>query len=256
MGRVFSLLYGGLSYFVFLGVFLYAIAFVGDFGVPRTIDAGPEAPLGRALLVDVLLLLLFAVQHSVMARDGFKERWTEIVPPHLERSTYVLVASLVLAVVMWGWRPIPEAVWSLEGPAAAATWGVFAVGWGVVLVSTFLIDHFDLFGLRQVWHRFREREYDHPEFQKPGLYRYVRHPLYLGFLMAFWAIPEMTVGHLLFAVGTTGYILVAVRFEERDLLEYHGEAYARYREEVPMLLPLGGGAASAADDPGADAPGR
>lgn len=241
MGRYFSLLYGVLAYLLFLVVFLYAIAFVGDFGmVPRTVDAGPSASTGVALAIDVALLLLFAVQHSVMARSWFKERWTEIVPEHLERSTYVLVATLVLAVLMWFWRPIPGTVWSVSGAGASVLWGLFAGGWVIVLVSTFLIDHFHLFGLRHVWARFRGREVRHPEFRTPSLYRHVRHPLYLGFLTAFWAIPEMTLGHLLFAVATTGYILVAVRFEERDLLRWHGEKYARYREQVPMLLPLGG----------------
>ncbi|MFB6241083.1 MAG: methanethiol S-methyltransferase, partial [Gemmatimonadota bacterium] len=259
MGRYLSLLYGGLAYLVFLAVFLYAVAFVGDFAVPRTVDAGPSASVGTALLVDAVLLLLFdsgvstglaeallvdvgllllfAVQHSVMARDWFKERWTRVVPEHLERSTYVLFASLVLALIFWQWRPIPGTVWSVEGPGASVLWGLFGLGWAIVLVSTFLIDHFDLFGLRQVWSHFRGEVYEPPEFQEPALYRYVRHPLYLGFLLAFWAIPEMTVGHLLFAAATTGYILVAIRFEESDLLRYHGEQYARYRERVPMLIP-------------------
>ncbi len=240
MGRVLSLLYGGFAYVVFLGVFLYAIGFVGDFAVPRTVDTGPEASLGQALLVNAGLLLLFAVQHSVMARDWFKERWTRIVPPHLERSTYVLIASLVLALIFWGWRPIPETVWSVGGAGATVLWAIFAVGWLIVLVTTFLIDHFDLFGLKQVWTHFRGQEYEPPEFQEPALYRHSRHPLYLGFMLAFWAIPEMTVGHLLFAVATTGYMLVAIQFEERDLLRYHGEAYAAYRERVPMLIPWPG----------------
>jgi len=240
MGRLFSLLYGVVVYLAFLGVFLYAIAFVGGFGVPKTVDSGASASMGVAVAIDLGLLLLFAVQHSVMARDWFKERWTRLVPRHLERSTYVLAATAVLALIMWGWQPIPEIVWSVEGPGATVLWGVFAAGWAVVLISTFLIDHFDLFGLRQVWCHATGRSYSHPDFQTPALYRYVRHPLYLGFLMGFWAIPEMTAGHVLFAAATTGYILVAVRFEERDLLRYHGEAYARYRERVPMILPWRG----------------
>ena len=240
MGRLLSLLYGVVVYLAFLGVFLYAIAFVGGFGVPKTVDTGASGSMGMAVAMNLGLLLLFAVQHSVMARDWFKERWTKVVPKHLERSTYVLAATAVLALIMWGWRPIPEIVWSVEGPGATVLWGVFTAGWAVVLISTFLIDHFDLFGLRQVWSHFRGRSYRHPDFQTPAFYRYVRHPLYLGFLMGFWAIPEMTAGHLLFAAATTGYILVAVRFEERDLLRYHGEAYARYRERVPMILPWRG----------------
>ena len=243
MRRLFSLLYGGVVYLAFLAVFLYAIAFVGGFAVPKTVDSGASASMGVAVAIDLCLLLLFAVQHSVMARPWFKERWTEVVPKHLERSTYVLAATAVLALMMWAWRPIPEIVWSVEGTGATVLWGIFAAGWAVVLISTFLIDHFDLFGLKQVWARFRERDYRYPEFQTPAFYQYVRHPLYLGFLMAFWAIPEMTAGHLLFAAATTGYILVAVRFEERDLIRYHGQAYARYRERVPMILPWRGEAA-------------
>lgn len=237
MSRVLSLLYGGVCYVFFLAVFLYAIGFVGDFFVPKTIDSGPAASTGEALLVNVVLLLLFAVQHSVMARRWFKERWTRIVPQHLERSTYVLIASLVLALIFWQWRPLPGTVWSVGGIGATLLWAAFALGWAIVLVTTFLIDHFDLFGLRQVWLHFRGREYTPVQFQTPGLYRYVRHPLYLGFLMAFWAIPEMSVGHLLFAAATTGYILVAIQFEERDLLRYHGEQYEEYRDRVPMLVP-------------------
>ena len=237
MGRALSLAYGGLSYLIFLAVFLYAVGFVGDFAVPRTIDSGVSAGLAEALLVDLGLLLLFAVQHSVMARDWFKERWTEIVPRHLERSTYVLIASLLLGLIFWQWRPIPDTVWSVTGTGASVLWGVFALGWGIVLVTTFLIDHFSLFGLGQVWAHFRGERFEYPEFQKTGFYRFVRHPLYLGFLLAFWAVPEMTVGHLLFAGATTGYMLVAIQFEEQDLLRYHGSRYAEYRERVSMIVP-------------------
>ncbi len=237
MGRPLSLAYGGFAYLVFFVVFLYAVGFVGDFLVPRTVDVGPEAALGTALLIDVGLLLLFAVQHSVMARDWFKQRWTEVVPEHVERSTYVLIASLVLALIFWQWRPIPETVWSVSGAGATVLWTVFGLGWVVVLVTTFLIDHFSLFGLRQVWAHFRGKPYEYPEFQETAFYQHVRHPLYFGFLLAFWAIPELTVGHLLFAGATTGYILLAIQFEEQDLLRYHGEQYAEYRERVPMLIP-------------------
>lgn len=247
MGRAFSLAYGGLAYLAFFAVFLYSIGFVGDVAVTRTIDAGTSASLAEALLVDGALLILFAAQHSVMARDWFKERWTEVVPRHVERSTYVLLTSLVLALIFWQWRPIPETVWSVGGVGATVLWGVFALGWTVVLVSSFLIDHFALFGLRQVWAHFRGEPYEPPEFQETGLYRFVRHPLLLGFLLAFWAIPEMTAGHLLFAAATTGYVLVAIQFEEKDLLRYHGEAYARYQKRVPMLVPWPKGEASSGE---------
>lgn len=240
MRRTLSLVYGILAYLLFLVVFAYSIGFVGDFLVPRTIDTGPSAALGVALAIDLGLLALFAVQHSGMARQGFKERWTRIVPRHVERSTYVLAATVTLAVVMWLWRPIPATIWSIEHPVAVAVLeGLFWAGWGIVLLSTFLIDHFDLFGLKQVWAHFRGEEPSAPEFQTPGLYRYVRHPLYLGFLMAFWATPHMTAGHLLFAGGVTGYILLAIQFEEKDLVRFHGAAYREYRRRVPMLFPTG-----------------
>lgn len=238
MKKTLGLVYGLAVYALFLAVFLYLIAFVGDFAVPRTIDAGPEAPLGVALATNVGLLLLFALQHSVMARKGFKERWTRIVPWHLERSTYVLAATLLIALLLWAWRPIPETVWAVQSPVAeAGLQALFWIGWGIVLLSTFLIDHFRLFGLKQVWGHFRGHEYEPPEFQTPALYRYVRHPLYLGFLLAFWCTPHMTVGHLLFASVWTGWILFAIRLEERDLIRFHGEAYREYRERVRMLIP-------------------
>lgn len=239
MRRAFGFAYGLVVYALFLAVFLYLIAFVGDFLVPRTVDSGPSSSLGIALAVNLGLLLLFGVQHSVMARQGFKERWTQIVPWHLERSTYVLASTLAIALLMWGWRPIPEVVWSVGHPVGEAVlWGLFVLGGAIVLLSTFLIDHFRLFGLKQAWRHLRGEELEPPEFQKPGLYRFVRHPLYLGFLLAFWATPDMTVGHLLFATVWTGYILFAVRLEERDLLRFHGEDYRRYRERVRMLVPL------------------
>ena len=245
MKRALGMLYGVTAYLVFLAVFVYLFGFVGDLVVPRSIDDGPSAPVTVALLVDVGLLLLFAVQHSVMARQGFKRWWTRIVPWHLERSTYVLLASLVLAVVMWGWRPIPATVWSVESTVGAGVLqGLFWVGWGTVLLSTFLIDHFRLFGLKQVWAHMRGADLEPPEFQTPGLYRVVRHPLYLGFLLAFWCTPEMTAGHLLFAGVWTAWILVAIRLEERDLVAFHGAAYRAYRERVRMLLPLPRGSAA------------
>jgi protein-S-isoprenylcysteine O-methyltransferase Ste14 len=238
MRKFLALAYGIACYLAFLAVFGYLVGFLGNLVVPKSIDTGASSPLLVALAVNVGLLGLFALQHSVMARRGFKERWTEIVPEHLERSTYVLAASLVLGLLMWGWRPIPEVVWSVEEPAAAAVLdGLFWVGWAVVLVATFLIDHFRLFGLKQVWGHVRGRDFEPPEFQTPGLYRYVRHPLYLGFLLAFWCTPTMTVGHLLFAGVWTGWILLAIRLEERDLVRFHGDAYRQYRQRVGMLLP-------------------
>lgn len=250
MRKALGFTYGLVVYALFLVVFLYLIAFVGDFLVPRTIDAGPSAPLGIAVAVNVALLLLFSLQHSVMARQSFKEKWTKIVPRHLERSTYVLAATAVVALLVWGWRPIPATVWTVDHPVAEGVlWSVFAIGWAVVLLSTFLIDHFRLFGVKQVWGHLRGREYEPPEFQTPSLYRYVRHPLYLGFLLAFWSTPHMTVGHLLFASVWTGWILFAIRLEERDLLRFHGEDYRRYRERVRMLIPWPKGTA-ATDSPG------
>jgi methanethiol S-methyltransferase len=242
MGRALALLYGIVCYVVFFATFLYAIAFVGGFAVPRTVDAGgPAAGLTEALLVNAVLLSVFALQHSVMARQGFKRWWTRIVPKSLERSTYVLASSLALILIFWQWRPMPEIVWDVEAAAARyALWALFWTGWLLVLVSTFLISHFDLFGLRQVWLRFRDRPYRPLPFQIHSLYRFVRHPLLLGFFVAFWAIPTMTVGHLLFAVATSGYMLVAIQFEERDLVAFHGEAYERYREQTGMLVPRPG----------------
>lgn len=253
MSRIFGLAYGVGAYVLFLGVFLYAIGFVGGFLVPKTIDTGPTTSMAGAILIDTALLLLFALQHSVMARQGFKEWWTKLVPESVERSTYVLFASLVLGLVMWQWRPIPEVVWSVENAAGEAVlWGVFGLGWSLVLLATVLINHFELFGLQQVWFNLRGREHEPPRFQTPGFYRLVRHPLYLGFILAFWATPTMTAGHLLFAVATTGYMLLAIQLEERDLMRFHGEAYENYRQRVRMLIPLPkteGGASSEAAGP-------
>jgi protein-S-isoprenylcysteine O-methyltransferase Ste14 len=236
---LFSLLYGVAVYVFFLGTFSYAIAFVGNLYVPKSIDSGAVAPRAEALLVTLILLGVFAVQHSVMARRAFKRWWTRIVPPAVERSTYVLAATLALALLLWQWRPIPEPVlWRIEGGSAVqAIWIVFWLGWGTLLVSTFLINHFELFGLRQVFARVLGREIPEQKFRTPLLYRYVRHPIYLGFVLAFWATPVMTAGHLLFAVGATGYILVGIWFEERDLIAQFGDQYRRYRSQVGMLLP-------------------
>lgn len=240
ISRIASFVYGVVAYVVFLGSFLYAVGFVGDFGVPRTIDSGPEAAtLLHALLIDLGLLGLFAVQHSVMARPGFKRWWTKFVPRHVERSTYVLLSSLILILLFWQWRPLPETVWSLEsGFWQAALTGLFWLGWGLVLISTFSIDHFDLFGLRQVSLHAKGEEITPVEFKEPWLYRYTRHPLMLGFIVAFWSTPHMTVGHLVFAIATTAYIFVGIHFEERDLVRHHGDRYREYRDRVRMLIPL------------------
>ena len=245
MAGIASLLYGAVAYLVFVGAFLYAIAFVGNLPVPKTIDSGEAGPLVPAVIVNVLLLGLFAIQHSVMARPWFKRAWTRLVPKPVERATYVLLASLVLIGLYWHWQPIPATIWSVTDPAgAAALQAVFWFGWALVLVSTFLINHFELFGLHQVYARLRGRTLPPPTFKTPSLYRWVRHPLYLGFLLAFWATPEMSGGHLLFAAVTTGYILVAIQFEERDLIETFGDQYRRYRARVSMLFPWPGSTVS------------
>lgn len=239
MSRVATLLYGLFAYAVFLVSFLYAIGFVGNFAVPKSIDAGPLRPLGESLLVNVLLLGAFAIQHSVMARHSFKRWWTSLVPKPIERSTYVLLASLLLLLLYWQWRPMPTILWEARSAVGRVVlWAVFWFGWAMVLVSTFLINHFDLFGVRQVWLAARGLPYSPIGFVMPALYRVVRHPIMLGFLLGFWATPHMTVGHLLFAVATSGYVLIGIWFEERDLVRFHGEAYQRYRRQVRMLLPF------------------
>jgi methanethiol S-methyltransferase len=236
--RLLMFAYGLTSYLIFLGTFLYAIAFVGGFLVPSRLDGPLRTSLSEALAIDLALLTVFALQHSVMARRWFKERWTQIIPWSIERSTFVLCASLALLLLFWQWRPIGIQVWSIDDPAARAVlWVLFAAGWATVLVMTFFINHFDLFGLRQVWLPLIGKPYTRVPFRTPMPYRFVRHPLYFGFLLAFWMTPNMTVAHLVFALTTTAYIVVAIQFEERDLVHEHGSAYEEYRRTVPMLLP-------------------
>lgn len=239
MGRTLAFLYGVISYLIFFGTFLYAIGFVGNLVVPKSIDSGEAAPFVQALLINALLLGLFAVQHSVMARPAFKRWWTRFVPQPVERSTYVLLASLALILLFWQWRPMTDIVWSIENAFwRYILWAIFFVGWAVVLVSTFLINHFDLFGLRQVYLYQRGKEYTDLNIKTRFLYKIVRHPIMLGFIIAFWATPYMTVGHLVFAIATTAYILIAIQLEERDLVSVHGAGYEEYRKEVSMLLPI------------------
>ncbi len=236
--RIAAVLYGAVSYVAFLAVFVYAIGFVTDIAVPRSIDRATNAPLAHAALIDVGLLSLFAVQHSVMARPAFKKWWTRYVPAPVERSTYVLLASAALALLFWQWRSIETIGWDVEPePARIALTAVGFVGWTIVLASTFMIDHFELFGVRQVLHAWWSKPHGEPGFRTVLLYRLVRHPLMLGFLVAFWSTPTMTVGHLLFALVTTGYIILALQLEERDLVNALGEPYRRYRQRVPMLIP-------------------
>jgi methanethiol S-methyltransferase len=238
MKRVLIFVYGVVSYAVFLATFLYAIGFVGDLWVPKSIDSAPQAPLTTALLINLALLGLFAIQHSVMARPAFKRWWMRIVPAAAERSTYVLFSSIALIVLFAFWQPMGGTVWSVESPAGRTVlYALFAFGWGLVLVSTFLINHFDLFGLRQVWLQLIGKPYQPLPFKTPWLYRYVRHPLYVGWFFAFWATPTMTIAHLVFALATTAYILIAIQLEERDLVEAHPE-YEDYRRRVPMLAPF------------------
>ena len=238
MNRTLAVVYGSLCYTLFLVVFLYLIGFVGGLFVPRSVDHALTAPLGWAVAIDVVLVTLFAVQHSVMARPAFKKWWTRIVPEPIERSTYVLIASLVLVLMFWQWRELPAVVWDVTWePARLAVWALFALGWAMVLAATFMINHFELFGLKQVFAAWRARPAAETGFRVTLLYRVVRHPLMLGFLIAFWAAPTMTAGHLLFAAVMTGYILLALQIEEHDLMAALGAHYAEYRQRVPMLIP-------------------
>jgi methanethiol S-methyltransferase len=231
--------YGAAAYLLFLAAFLYLVGFVGNIWVPRSVDRGLPAPIGQAVLINVLLVGAFGVQHSVMARPAFKTWWTRFVPPSIERSTYVVLASAVLVLLYWQWRTMPAVIWDVQQPVGrGALWALFWLGWAIALGATFMVSHFDLFGLRQVYLAWRGKPYTHIGFHARLLYRLVRHPLMLGFLIAFWAAPTMTAGHLLFAIGMTGYILIATQIEEHDLVEVLGDEYRDYRREVPRLLPV------------------
>lgn len=238
MNRLTGLIYGVVSYAIFFATFLYAIGFVGNIFVPKGIDSIPNVPLTQALLINLGLLGVFAIQHSVMARPAFKRWITRFIPEAMERSTYTLVSSLLMIAMFWLWEPMGGVVWNIENPVGAALMYVgFAFGWLLVLVSTFLINHFDLFGLRQVWLNFRNKPYTPLKFKLRFAYRVVRHPLYLGWILAFWCIPTMTIAHLVFAIATSAYILIAIQLEERDLMAAHPE-YEQYRKRVPMILPF------------------
>ena len=238
MGKLLALIFGVVSYAIFFGSFLYWIGFVSNMIVPKGIDSGVEAATATALIINLALLALFGVQHTVMARPGFKEGWTRVVPKSIERSTYVLLSSAILILLYWQWRPMTGVIWEVEAAwAQSLLWAVLFGGILIVLLSTFIIDHFDLFGLRQVWLNLREKAYSHPGFKVTFFYKFVRHPLYVGWIMSMWGTPRMTVGHLLFAAGLTTYIFIAIYYEEKDLVKFLGDDYIQYKEKVPMIIP-------------------
>lgn len=241
MGRQLAFIYGVLSYILFFVVFLYAIGFVGDIVVPKTINSGADmtANWPMAVIINLILLTVFALQHSIMARPGFKIWWTKFIPWSIERSTYVLLSSLALILIYYFWQPLQGVIWHVDNSAGAnILTALFWLGWLIVLASTFMISHFELFGLKQVYMNLKQKQLSAPEFKMPMLYKFVRHPIMLGFIIAFWATPHMTVGHLLFAAVTTAYILVALQFEEQDLMKMFGERYREYRKKVPMVFPF------------------
>jgi len=239
VGRIAALIYGLVAYAFFVATTIYAVGFVSGFAVPKTIDTGMQAPLIEAVAVDLVLLTIFALQHSIMARKSFKRWWTKFVPEPVERPTYVLFSTLALALLLWQWRPIPAVVWQVGDPAVVmAIQGLALLGWAIAFLSTFMISHFELFGLQQVFVYLDGKSIPKGEFRTPGLYKLVRHPLYSGFLLAFWAAPVMTFGHLLFAVATTGYVLAGIALEERDLVDLFGDEYRAYRNRVAMLIPF------------------
>jgi len=237
--RFLFFLYGIICYLIFFGTFLYAIGFVGNFVVPKSMDTGAEGSLGEALLINTLLLGVFALQHSLMARQGFKEKWTKIIPPAIERNTYVLLSSLALLLIFWQWRPIGNIIWDVSNTTLGTVLiGVSLAGWLFVLISTFLLDHFELLGLKQAFSNLTGNEIQSSKFKTPGFYKFVRHPIYFGFTVAFWATPIMTTAHLLFAIGTLGYTIMGIFLEERDLVSTFGNEYKNYKSKVSMLIPL------------------
>lgn len=239
MSRILAFIYGVICYLIFFVTFLYTIGFVGNLIVPKTLDSYLDGSLSQGLLINSLLITLFAVQRSFMARPGFKKWWIKIIPNPIERSTYVLMASLALLLLFWQWHSLGGIIWNIQNPIASnIIYGIFALGWLIVLLSTFMINHFDLFGLRQVYLYLRGQEYEDLGFRTPGFYKYVRHPIMLGFVVAFWATPMMTVSHLVFAMGTTIYMLVGIKLEEVDMIWIYGNLYQEYRQQVSMLIPL------------------
>jgi protein-S-isoprenylcysteine O-methyltransferase Ste14 len=239
MGRLFSFLYGVVAHIGFLVVFLYLIGFLGNFFVPKSIDTGEAVPFGQALLINLILIAIFGIQHSVMARPSFKLKWTKLVPKHIERSTYVWISNLLMVLLFWQWQPMSGTVWNVEQPIVATVlWVLFAYGWVMIVLTSFMINHFDLFGTRQVYLHLVQKEYTPLKFKTIGFYKYVRHPLMVGWIIAFWATPHMSVGHLVFALGTTAYILIAIRIEEKDLVKFHGKDYEDYRRQVSMVVPF------------------